>query len=413
MTAKRSLPILEIVIATVALAAFLTYGYVTAQRSRESAQKFDTRSSYDAASGGYRAWYEMLDNEGVRVQRFERRPAFLHQSVDVYIFASNVSQRFARAASSESVDQVTDGDWAALAKWVRAGGHAVWLADGFEETNYMNVPTISLRGPTHDSAVAIAPSPLDAGVNGVDGTARLRVPYGKSGVASPIVADDTGAVVVSYPLGKGIVTVVTDESLFENARLAKADNARLAFDLATTGLTPHGAVAFDEWSHGFDAGDTWWAVLPRPFQRALIAMGCAALLLLVGTALRFGPTARLPDESERTSSEYLTSMAMLYERGRAYRAAIGELADACVRDVAGSLGLPETASARAVAMRVGGDSDAYPEMILDLDRLRSYEYPHAADLMRAAHLCAVLRKEFVRHGRIGIGRRASTARRTA
>ena len=43
----------------------------------------------------------------------------------------------------------------------------------------------------------------------------------------------------------------------------RADNARLSYDLATTGLTPHGSVAFDEWTHGYVAGDTWWSILPR------------------------------------------------------------------------------------------------------------------------------------------------------
>jgi len=279
---------------------------------------------------------------------------------------------------------------------------------------FMNAPTVGKIGPSTDDAVTVAPSPLTAGVSAVSGTSKLRVPFASSGTAAPLVADDTGGVVVSYPLGKGTVTIVSDESLFQNARLKRADNARLAFDLATAGLTPRGSVAFDEWSHGYVAGDSWWAILPRQFQVATIVIAFALVLLVVGTAFRFGPTARLPDESERTSAEYLTSMALLFERGRAVRSALGDMADACIRDVAAALGLADSASARTIAARAGSaQGDDRGEAVMELDRLRSFEYPHEADLMRAAKLCAYLRKEFTRHGRIGIGRRASSARRIA
>jgi hypothetical protein len=266
-----------------------------------------------------------------------------------------------------------------------------------------------------DAAVAVAQSPLTAGVDAISGVSKLRVPFAQSSGAAPLLADDTGGVVDSYLLGKGTVTVVTDETLFENGRLSKADNARLSFDLATVGTTPHGSVAFDEWSHGYVAGDTWWQILPRPFQIAIVAIAAALVLLLAGTGLRFGPTARLPDEAERTSAEYLSSMAFLYERGHAMRTAIRELADTCIRDVASELGLAENASAKTIAMRTqgGGTESGFGEAVMELDRLRSFQYVHPADLIRAAQLSAALRKEFTRHGRISIGRRAPAARRTA
>jgi hypothetical protein len=415
MIQKRTLPVAEAIIVTLAVAALVIGAYASGRREESSVSQFDTRSSYDAASGGYRAWYELLDREGVRIERFERRPAFLDQSVDVYITASNLLGNAAQAKTGKDFEIMLPGDWDALAKWVKAGGHLVWLADGISRPEYLNVPPINRDGPSVDVALPLVPSALTDGVGSVSGTARLRVHFRDSAQAAPVIGDDTGGVIVSYPLGKGNVTVATDESVFENARLTKADNARLAFNLATTGLGQHGSVAFDEWSHGFAAGDTWWQVLPRHFQISLVAIAVALLLLAVGTTFRFGPTARLPDETERTSAEYLSSMALLYERGRAVKKAVGDLADACIRDVAARLGLAETAPARTIAARLqgGGAGDDRGEAVMELDRLRSYEYPHAADLIRAATLCASLRKDFTRHGRIGIGRRRSAARRTA
>jgi hypothetical protein len=413
MRPVRHLPVTEALIVVAAIGAVALAAYFGGRVSQAAGGSYDTFSTYDAASGGYRAWYELLQREGIRVARFERRPAFIDSSVDVYVMSGDLFGIIARAGTGGSAEQALPGDWSAVAKWVHAGGHLVWLADGQTRPDDLNIPDLAARGPRADDAVTVAPSPVTAGVASVSGTARLRAVFGTSAGAAPLVADDIGGVVVSYPLGRGAVTVVTDESLFENARLARADNARLGYDLATYGLTSHGTVAFDEWSHGYVAGDTWWTILPRPFQVALIVIGAALLLLVVATALRFGPTVVLADASERTSAEYLSSMAALYSRGGARKTAIDDLAGACLREVAAAAGLPETAAARSIAVRLGGDDAGPAEDVMELDRLRSYEYPHPADLLRAARLCAALRKEFIRHGHIGIRRRTAAGRRTA
>jgi hypothetical protein len=415
VNARRRFPFIEVFIVVMAVGALSFVTYQNGQKNQAAAGSYDSYSSYDAASGGYRAWYELLEREGVRVARFERRPAFIDSSIDVYVISSDTYAMMARAQTGADAESFTDGDWDAIAKWVKAGGHLVWLADGVSVSQSINAPPISTSGPSRDEAVSVAPSPLTAGVRAVSGTSRLRAKFDAMSSAAPLVADDTGAVVTSYRSGRGAVTIVTDETLFENSRLDKADNARLAYDLATTGLTTRGSVAFDEWSHGYVAGDDWWSVLPRQFQVALIAIAGALVLLGVGTAFRFGPTVDPPAETGRTSAEYLASMATLYERGRGIRIAVEELADACLREVAGSLGLAESATARSIAARLGDDEipGSSAAAVMELDRLRSFAYPHDPDLLRAAQLCYFLRKDLSPHGRFGFRRRASASRRTA
>lgn len=412
MKQRRAFPWVETIVTFVAVAAIATVGYFQQLRETALTSTFDTRSSYDAASGGYRAWFELLQREGVRVERFERRPAFLDGSVDVYILANEtVGNAIATSQVEEEPDAFGDGDWFALAKWVKSGGHLVWLTDGSTVPDYLNAPDIVENGPARDDAVVVTPSSIAANVRSVSGTSKLRVPFDADG-APPIIADDTGGVVATYALGKGSVTVVSDQSLFENGRLALADNATLAFDIATAGLSEHGAVAFDEWTHGHVAGDSWWSVLPRPFQIAFVIIALALVALGIGTGLRFGPAVRLADESERTSEEYLTSMAVLYRRGGAVKEAVVDMADSCLRDVASGLGLSEGAGDRAIATRLGGHGgDERAEAVMELDRIRSYEAPTESELVRAAALCVTLRKELSAHARIGIGRRATSPRR--
>jgi uncharacterized protein DUF4350 len=405
-------PLVEVLVTAAAVATIATASYLSALRQQAATNAIDTRSTYDAASGGYRAWFELLEREGIRVERFERRPAYLDGSVDVYILANEtIGNAIVNAQNQEAPDIFNDGDWFALAKWVKAGGSLVWVTDGVAPANYLNAPEVSPGGPSADRAVVVAPSAIAAGVRSVSGTSKLRVPFGAQG-APPVIADDTGSVVATYPLGKGVVTIVADQSLFENGRLDRADNARLAYDLATSGLSAHGSVAFDEWTHGHVAGDSWWSVLPRTFQVGLVVIALALAALAIGTGLRFGPVVRLADDGERTSEEYLSSMAVLYRRGGAVREAVVDMADSCLRDVAASLGLSESAGGRSIAARAGSEGgDARGEQIMELDRIRSYERPHESELVRAAALCVSLRKELSPHARIGIGRRSTASRR--
>ena len=412
MRAPARFPALEAAVAAVAVVAIAVVSYVSGQRQTAATNAFDTRSTYDAATGGYQAWFELLEREGVRVERFERRPAYLDGAVDVYVLANaTIGNAIGNAERQEAPDVYNDGDWSALAAWVKAGGRLVWITDGFTFPDYFNAPEVTSSGPSADDAVVVAPSSLVAGVRSVSGTSKLRVPFDARG-GPPLVADDTGSVVTAYPLGKGVVTIVTDQSLFENGRIDRADNAQLAFDLATSGLSTHGSVAFDEWTHGHVAGDSWWSVLPQPFRTALVVIAIALVALGIGTGVRFGPVVPLADRSERTSEEYLSSMAVLYRRGGAVREAVVEMVDSCLRDAAASLGLPENASGRTIAARAGGaGGDARGDAVMDLDRIRSYEHPNESELVRAAALCIDLRKELSPHARFGIGRRTPAARR--
>jgi hypothetical protein len=139
------------------------------------------------------------------------------------------------------------------------------------------------------------------------------------------------------------------------------------------------------------------------------------LLLLLGVTFRFGPTARLPDTSERTSAEYLSSMAHLLARGGAARKALRDLADVTLHEVAGGLGLSERASIDDIVarLRFGDSGEERAAQMQELKALRALAQPTDKDLLRAAQLCATLRKEYSRYGRIGFGRRAAPIRRTA
>ncbi|HME81605.1 MAG TPA: DUF4350 domain-containing protein [Candidatus Eremiobacteraceae bacterium] len=406
----RDFPWTEIVVLAIAGAIMLGTIYAGYRHQQAIAPRFDTFSSFDAHSGGYRAWYELLGREGMRVERFEQRPAFLDDSIGTLIVAPNLRESVLRTEQThQQIGQPQAIDFDNLRAWVKNGGRLIWITDGTWD-DWLDLDTDSEAGPEHDAAVTVALAPLTDGVNAVSGTSRRRVSGSPAYV--PLIADSGGAVVALRRLGKGSIVVVTDQSLFDNKRLSDGDNARLAYDLAAGSA---GAVAFDEYVHGYVSGSSWWTILPVPVRAGLIVIGAGLLLLLFGAALRFGPTARLPETTERTSAEYLSSMAQLLARGHAARKALRDLATVTLNDVATGLGLSDRASIRDIVARVqvAQDGDARASQLEELDRLRTLSGPNDKDLLRAAQLCAALRKEYAPYGRIGFGRRAAPLRRSA
>ncbi|MBV8222193.1 MAG: DUF4350 domain-containing protein [Candidatus Eremiobacteraeota bacterium] len=408
----RNLPWTEIVVLAIATAILMTIIYFGYRRQQAIAPRYDTFSSYDAHSGGYRAWYELLEREGFRLERFGRRPAFLDSSIGTLIVAPNLEEvmlRTERTQDSTGVPQAIDFD--ELHKWVRDGGRLIWLTDGNWD-RWLDIDANDKGGAHADDAVAIARSPRTDGVGTVSGDGALRIQPGTSLAFTPLIADSVGTIVAERRYGKGSIIVVTDQSLFVNKHIADASNARLAYDLvAGTG----GVVAFDEYVHGYVSGMSWWTILPKPVRAALIIVLSGLSLLLIGTALRFGPTARLPENTERTSAEYLSSMAQLLARGRAARKAMRDLIDVTLNQIAVALGLSDQASLAQIARSVQSSENgqARAAQLQELGRLRALNAPTDNDLLRAAQLCASLRKEYSRYGRIGFGRRAAPLWRSA
>ncbi len=224
----------------------------------------DTFSSTDYRSGGYAAWYTLLQREGIAVERFERRPVELDRTIDTLIAANPV------VPAGNDVRRPPDR--AALARWVRAGGRLIALG---------------ARDPLAGSGPKIA---------------GVRTPY-----------------------GRGEIVVVPDAHPFDNALLARGANARRAYDLARP-RRAGGIVAFDEALHGTLVDRRWWDVLSVPQRVALGGLALAVLLALIASTLRLGPAVALRAVREPASDEFVAAVAALYERSGSRRAALGLLA---------------------------------------------------------------------------------------
>lgn len=366
--------------------ALLVLALIAVMRAQHAPQpEVSTPSSYDYGRSGYAAVYELLRREGVTVSRFERAHALLSRSTTTLVIAQTSLDLLAGQSGLEKNDVV------AVKEWVAAGGRLIVLSPPYGDAGdtLLGIPASRTVDPASPVAAPFARLPLAAGVRAVAGNFSAQFDDAAAPKAIPLLATGRGLVAIEYRLGKGTVVVFTDASVFSNARLPQADNARLALNLLGSG-----GVAFDETAHGYIRSASLWSALPRSAHVAVYIAGAAILLALIGNLVRFAPPIPLTQADERDSSAYITSMAHLLARARASRTALRDAADGALRSVRRSLGISDRATIRPSLARV--EQPELRKQILELDRLRDLENPTEADLIRAGSLCVQLRAAFDR-----------------
>ena len=382
----RRLPVLETTLFVASVLVLVAVALLGRHRDAGSAV-FDSYSTYDAAGGGYRAWYELMGREGVAVERFAQRPAFLDPSLDTLVWSEPLP-------FDPHQQQPTDADVAALEAWVRAGGHLLYIGhdDAAAKAGILHLP--GTRASRARGGPSVARELQAAGVRNVASSAVLRWRLPKAPVRV-LVSDTAGPLVLAYGFGRGRVVAVIDEALFANARLTLADRARLAYALAAP-ARPGGVVAFDEAVHGYAVPDHWWTIVPRPFA---VALGIAVFVLLVafaGAAVRLGPPVIPIQRADRSSAEFLSALASLLDRGGAAEKALADATASTTRAVARTLGVSEAASGDALAARLEpGELRASFERLLALAR----GHARTGDLIAGVALAARIRKDCSAHAR--------------
>jgi Domain of unknown function (DUF4350) len=324
----------ELAVAALAVLALIAASLLGDRSAKPQAA---THASGDYSFGGYRAWYELLGREGVRVEQFRRHhDALADSGVDTLVVAF----------PDEPVPHLWDAaERDALRAWVRRGGRLVDVGltppadknDAKGERVFID-ETRGDRGPLRG-----AWSPLVAAL-AERGTDRLAPAKGAH--VETLLRDKAGALVVRYRYGRGQVVGVSSAALFENRALARGDAARLAFLVARPGRTD-GTIAFDESVRGDVVDKPWYRALTPPELVALALAGLAGVLWLLYGIVPLGPAVRLRAPREPASDEFVDAVAALYERARARDHA----RDALLRDARRSLERAPRTQANAVLAR--------------------------------------------------------------
>ncbi len=381
--------ILLIIAALVMLAAG---GVTAAFLAWEKGGRDRPYSSHGTLPQGSKAFYLLLEESGVPVQRWNYPLTMLQDKPEKEVlFIVEPGRRPPHPAEAE-----------ALRAWVEKGNSLVLL--GVEQSALLEAFDLEIEA-THyfQQAVGIAPDsehPL------LEGVRRLELNRGGSfnaaGGGIILAANGENTYILCKTAGSGEIISVTDPGLITNGSVGRADNLIFLLNAAGFGDEPR-HVLIDEYHHGFGA--------ERPVRAAPASSNALShlswpaaqlafftLLLLITLGKRFAAPRPLPEPSPRALSHTVAAAAAIYRRAGARRTALAYLYAGLKRRLIRKYRLnydPEPGEMAELGERVSGRERAVLETdFRRFEKVAGGENISAAELLDLSRRIDRYRKEF-------------------
>ena len=308
--------LLGVMLAMAAVAALLAYA-ATPPEQRGSGE-LEIASSFFNDKPGVMALYQTWDRLGQDVQRL-RRP---YSSQTLAGHSGLVVLRPLREISESEADD--------LLAWVADGGTLLLAPVGPVPQGWF---TFSFhRGETEPQPVSreeqLTEDSLTEGVGTLVSRRGLRFNE-KFPADSPLAGqnakvlwkDDAGVVAMRVGYGRGKVILLGDVYPLSNIGLGEADNPVFAANIAAELAGGDGAIAFDEYHHGFEHRDVSAVAIVKMIARergwAVLQLAGVGLLALVLAAVRFGPAIDVMRTRRRRHAEFIDAAAALLDEAGA------------------------------------------------------------------------------------------------
>jgi hypothetical protein len=185
-------------------------------------------SSYSIAPNGYSTWYQMMSDRGIKIKRWQKSFPALSNLSDYEIGVTLLQVQ----PQLERLD-ITDSQ----RKWVSQGNTLAILG---VDAPAWEIPFRSqIESPQGDVKI--------------ETTRRFRWNLAKIGKekdvgTTAVLSDRTGSVIRQFPLGKGVVIIVTTPHLAANAYQDSRPNYELLAELVTKDRQQ---LLVDEYIHGY------------------------------------------------------------------------------------------------------------------------------------------------------------------
>jgi hypothetical protein len=359
---KEAWMLAVLVVLFVIATAFIT------KREAQNQQR-DQPTTYSAGSGGTKALFELLQRQGFQVERQEQLYTKLPPTGGLVIMFEPWQRDLA------------EGEQAALWKWVEEGGSYLLVVSKKGEGQGVTLENVTINTePNSSGEVNVNPSanPLLQDVSHVWAEGDIRLENRDKKKQKSLISDSKGDFAITYPRGKGSVTVVTDGLASSNATLEKADNAVFFVNLAQAhSKASRSTILFDEYHQGFgyegETGTSLWAVMGAPLRTATWYLLAVCLILIYSLNRRFGAPLRTPAPNMLPSTEYIRSMAGFYRRAQAAGIPFEVVFHSFVRDLAVRVDVdpadsPETV-AKAAARRYGWQVEPLAALLTNSKRI--------------------------------------------
>lgn len=374
-------------VAVLAAALVLGLALISSRQSSKLAGASARPTTYSAAPEGMRALYDLLASLGYQVQRFQRPYTELP---DGYGYLLIVVEPLAHELDKEEV--------VALKGWLDTGNGLLlilgspksavleacgWNIGKIEESNEQprEVPGVEID-PDQELLKGYLDDVRRVWVDG-----RLRLILDKQYTFDPLVreGDVVHASIFRRRLGRKYI--VSGSIGHRNKDLARADNAVLFVNFAKK-EAGDSLVLFDEYHQGYESppnnSKSLWGALGPTAQIFALHMLLVLGLIVYNANIRFGPPLALRPPSSRPSTEYIESMAGLFQRARATGIALEMHYAAFTRDLAKRLGLPPDADidrlADASAASLGLPRQELHELLKTCQEALAQERPNEDEM---------------------------------
>lgn len=388
---KQRLGIFILAIVVVAVLVGLNAATYTQKEKMPDSESLPNRSTYNSGATGTQAFYSLMTETGRKVTRWQESATVLSTTKNrpaVFVVTGSLRREFERA----EIDS--------LLRWVSEGGRlvlidrhpprelvttsAMWKVTIENNSSFelFSVdPSIPGQMIANTAAVkAVQPTMITAQVNAIQPSrfastinfertepkpyepgdlddvppSRANTNVVEPSEYAPVVhfATSEKNLVADLPYGDGRIVLLSDPYVVSNGGIGIVDNAQLALNLVAT---KDGVVAFDEYHLGFGADSNrflqFFAGTPvvAIFLQAVVLVG----FIFYSQSRRFGRAVPEPEPDRLSKLEYVSAMAELQQRTRAFDLAIENIYNDFRRRVTRLVGLDSmTAKPREIAFAI-------------------------------------------------------------
>lgn len=358
------------------------------------------RSTYNTGATGTRAFYDLLAETGRKVSRWQESPTSLFT-------VSKSPSTFVIIGTTRL--EIDEEETKQILRWVSEGGKLV-IIDRYPNESFITttagwtLKTDSKNSfainvdPTNQQQMTAEtpalkpnqPSVFNRGVNAVQPSrfaSSLIVNYGFTLEEKPvpsmtpiydfpppratpmptidtqtkeedkeIVVTEQNApfvhlsngkknILVDYPYGAGQIVFLTDPYIVSNAGISLVDNAQLGINIVSS---REGIIAFDEYHQGYgaNAGSIWGYFSGTPILPLFGQIALIIGLILLSQSRRFARPLPADEPNRLSKLEYVSAMAELQQRTKAYDLAIENIFSEFRRSATRFLGMDNFSTSR-------------------------------------------------------------------
>ncbi len=288
--------IIGIIVISLIIFIILAQSGVLGDKNRENPR--GKPNSYSVGQQGFKALYLLMNKTGYKIKRWTGTPDDLNTESDAgYIILIPYSYL------------IEKGDMDKITTWV-GKGNKLLLGCNYENEFLIKLDLYFKMGGVTD--VQNPKGTLSTNIKKLEGLNLIRLKTDKNKY-TVLLEDEYGVICASLKQDKGEIIVISCPEIFWNENIGRADNVILASNILK--YMGKENLIMDENYHGFAGKNAKKGFALSPMMRfVLIQIGISFVIFYLVMMKRFGKPRKISEETIRTSTEYIHSLAGLFRK---------------------------------------------------------------------------------------------------